>query len=107
VSSENNWEPAKATPEQCRWVTVPGTSVRLQILDGWPAIIMAAVAADFNAYIEELHDEDSASWTPTNSVPTSNHLNGTAMDLNRMASRRSGAATPRWMRPRSWPARQV
>lgn len=43
---------------------------------------MGAVAADFNAYIEELHDDDSASWTPTNSVPTSNHLNGTAMDLN-------------------------
>ena len=43
---------------------------------------MRAYAADYNAYIEPLRDDDSASYTPTNSVATSNHLNGTAMDLN-------------------------
>jgi hypothetical protein len=43
---------------------------------------MAAYAADYNAYVEPLRDPDSAGWTPTNSVATSNHLNGTAMDLN-------------------------
>jgi len=43
---------------------------------------MRAFAADFNAYIEPLRDKDSACYTPTNSVSTSNHLNGTAMDLN-------------------------
>lgn len=82
MASEDNWEPAKASPDQCVWVTVPGTDVNLQLLHGWPSTIMAAVAADFNAYIEPLRDPDSAGWTPTNSVPTSNHLNGTAMDLN-------------------------
>ena len=44
--------------------------------------IMRAFAADFNAYVEPLRDADTAGWTPTNSVATSNHLNGTAMDLN-------------------------
>lgn len=43
---------------------------------------MPAYAADYNEHVEKLRDHDSASWTPTNSVATSNHLNGTAMDLN-------------------------
>lgn len=54
----------------------------LQLLKGQPLAILRAFAADFNAYVEPLRDSDSAGWTPTNSVPTSNHLNGTAMDLN-------------------------
>lgn len=66
----------------CTWVSVPGTSVSLQIQNGQPLAILRAFAADFNAYVEPLRDPDSASWTPTNSVPTSNHLSGTAMDLN-------------------------
>lgn len=82
MASEDGWNPAQATPGQCTWITVPGTGVSLQLLSGIPATIMGAVAADFNAYIEPLRDPDSAGWTPTNSVPTSNHLNGTAMDLN-------------------------
>lgn len=82
MPSENGWEPAKASPEQCEWVTVPGTDVSLQLLKGWPAAVMRAYAADFNAYVEPLRDADSAAWTPTNAVATSNHLNGTAMDLN-------------------------
>lgn len=51
-------------------------------MKGWPLAILRAFAADFNAYVEPLRDADSAAFTPTNSVPTSNHLNGTAMDLN-------------------------
>lgn len=84
MSSEDNWEPARLDPgsAQLQWITVPGAKVSLQIMAGWPAKIMGAVAADFNAYIEPLRDADSASYTPTNSVATSNHLNGTAMDLN-------------------------
>ena len=82
MSSENGWEPAQASPDQCEWVTVPGTNVSLQLLKGWPSIIMRAYAADYNAFVEPLRDADSAGWTPTNSVATSNHLNGTAMDLN-------------------------
>lgn len=82
TASENGWSPAKARPDQCVWVTVPGTTVSLQLLQGQPMAIMRAFAADFNAYVEPLRDADTAGWTPTNSVATSNHLNGTAMDLN-------------------------
>lgn len=81
--SENGWEPLNAGPDILEWVKVPGAEhVSLQFMKGWPSIIMRAYAADFHAYIEPLRDADSASFTPTNSVATSNHLNGTAMDLN-------------------------
>lgn len=78
--SENGWPMVDA--DSCQWVTVPGTSVSLQIQQGQPLAILRAFAADFNAYVEPLRDADSACWTATNSVATSNHLSGTAMDLN-------------------------
>lgn len=78
--SGNGWP--MVNTDECAWVTVPGTSVSLQIQSGQPLAILRAFAADFNAYVEPLRDPDSACWTPTNSVPTSNHLSGTAMDLN-------------------------
>ncbi|WP_457156346.1 M15 family metallopeptidase [Mycobacteroides abscessus] len=78
--SSNGWPMVNGN--ECTWVTVPGTSVSLQIQNGQPLAILRAFAADFNAYIERLRDPDSACWTPTNSVSTSNHLSGTAMDLN-------------------------
>jgi putative chitinase len=82
MASENGWEPLHPNADQLEWVIVPGTNVHLQFLKGWPSIILRAFAADFNAYIEPLRDADSAGYTATNSVATSNHLNGTAMDLN-------------------------
>lgn len=82
VESENGWRPARAGADLCVWVTVPGSKVSLQLQKGLPAKILAAFAADYNAFVEPLRDPDSASWTPTNSVATSNHLNATAMDLN-------------------------
>lgn len=83
MPSENGWEPARARTDQCQWVRIPGAEhVSLQILKGQPLAILRAFAADYHAYIEPLRDADSACWTPTNSVPTSNHLNGTGMDLN-------------------------
>lgn len=78
--SENGWPMVNS--EECTWITVPGTSVSLQIQNGQPLAILRAFAADFNAYVEPLRDPDSACWTPTNSVPTSNHLSGTACDFN-------------------------
>jgi len=78
--SENGWPMVDA--DSCNWVTVPGTGVSLQIQQGQPTAILRAFAADFNAYVEPLRDADSACWTATNSVPTSNHLSGTGMDLN-------------------------
>ena len=82
MPSEDGWEPARVGQDAVEWVTVPGTTVKLQLMKGWPLAILRAFAADYNAFVEPLRDPDSASWTPTNSVPTSNHLNGTAMDLN-------------------------
>jgi predicted chitinase len=80
--SENSWP--MVDQGSCEWITVPGTKppVSLQIQSGQPLKILRAFAADFNAYVEPLRDADSACWTPTNSVPTSNHLSGTACDLN-------------------------
>lgn len=80
--SENGWK--MVDQSSCRWIDVPGTngSVSLQIQDGQPAKILGAFAADWNAYVEKLRDTDSACWTPTNSVASSNHLSGTACDLN-------------------------
>lgn len=82
MPSENGWEPAWVGQDSLQWVTVPGTNVDLQIRKGQPLAVMRAFAADFHAYVEPLRDRDTACYTPTNSVPTSNHLNGTAMDLN-------------------------
>jgi predicted chitinase len=82
MASENGWEPLHAGADILEWIVVPGTAVHLQVMKGWPSAIMKAYAADYNAFVEPLRDADSASFTATNSVATSNHLNGTAMDLN-------------------------
>ena len=78
--SENGWP--MVDQDSCQWVTVPGTTVSLQIQMGQPLAILRAWAADFNAFVEPLRDADSACWTATNSVASSNHLSGTACDLN-------------------------
>lgn len=80
--SEDGWP--YVDEGSCTWIVVPGTDppVHLEIQQGPPLPIMTAVAADFNAYVEHLNDPDSACWTPGNSVATSNHPGGTAMDLN-------------------------
>ena len=78
--SENGWR--MVDEGSCVWVRVPGTNVTLQIREGQPAKILGAFAADYNAYVEPLRDADSACWTRTNSVASSNHLSGTGMDLN-------------------------
>jgi hypothetical protein len=78
--SENGWR--MVDQGSCVWVKVPGTNVSLQIREGQPAKILGAWAADWNAYVEPLRDADSACWTATNDVASSNHLSGTAIDLN-------------------------
>jgi putative chitinase len=54
----------------------------LQIREGQPVAVMGAFAADYNVHVEPLRDGDSACWTNTNDVGSSNHLSGTGMDLN-------------------------
>ena len=52
---------------------------------GQPSTVMKAFAADYHLFIESLYNSrggtDEGGWTPTNSVATSNHLGGTAMDF--------------------------
>lgn len=78
--SSNGWP--MVDEGSCTWVRIPGTNVTLQIQNGWPLAILRAFAADLHAYVEPMRDADSACWTPTNSVSTSNHLSGTAFDYN-------------------------
>jgi hypothetical protein len=84
VESENGWRPATLAPGDplLNWKTVPGTDVTIQVMRGLPEVFLPAWVADWNAYIEPVRDNDTASYTPTNSVATSNHLNGTAVDVD-------------------------
>jgi putative chitinase len=83
MPTENGWEPHYAPADLLEWVRVPGAEhVSLQFMKGWPSTVLRAFAADYNAYVEPLRNGDSAAFTKTNSVRTSNHLNGTGMDLN-------------------------
>lgn len=78
--SENGWP--MVDEGSCTWVSIPGTDVTLEIQNGQPLQILRAFAADFHAFVQPLRDADSACWTLTNSVSTSNHLSGTACDFN-------------------------
>lgn len=78
--SEDGWRICDEA--ECDWAQVPGTDVTLQVRRGVPTTILIEFARRFNERIEPLRDADSACWTPTNDVPNSNHLSGTAMDLN-------------------------
>lgn len=79
--SENGW--IMVDERSCKWKTIPGSDdVNLLIRAGQPEAIMTAYAADINAYVQRLRDDDSACWTAVNDVGSSNHLSGTAMDLN-------------------------
>lgn len=83
AQSENGWVPGWVGADRLNWVKVPGAEhVSLQFMKGWPTVILRAFAADYHAYIEPLRDADSAAYTSTNSVWTSNHKNGTGCDLN-------------------------
>lgn len=78
--SENGWP--MVDEGSCQLVQVPGANVTLQIQQGQPIQILRAFAADYHAFVEPLRDPDSACWASTNSVASSNHLSGTACDLN-------------------------
>ncbi|SKS30274.1 M15 family metallopeptidase [Mycobacteroides abscessus] len=82
--TENGWPSCDSSMLERN--PVPGTSIVIPLQRGIPNRIMKAFAADFHAYVESLYNSrggaDEGGWTPTNSVGTSNHLGGTAMDLN-------------------------
>lgn len=84
LRTENGWYQVGAN--QLDRSPIPGTSIVIPLQQGQPSILLKAFAADFHAYVESLYNArggtDEGGWTPTNSVATSNHLSGTAMDLN-------------------------
>lgn len=80
--SSNGWP--MVDEGSCTWVSVPGCNppVSLQIQNGQPLALLRAFVADYNAEVEPVRDADTACWTPGNSVGDSNHLSGTAVDVN-------------------------
>lgn len=82
--SENGWR--FCNRDECDDGPVPGTPLRLPIRRGIANLILKGWCAYFHAHIESLNNHrgftDEGSWTATNSVSTSNHLAGTAVDLN-------------------------
>jgi predicted chitinase len=82
--TENGWP--SCTRAQCDDVRIPGTQEVLPFQHGIPAIILPAFMACLNQFVESANNSagyrDEGSWTPTNSVGTSNHLGGTAFDYN-------------------------
>lgn len=81
MPSENGWEPARLGRDRLDTSNVPGTNVQVPLMSGDVSRLMKAFAADYHTFIEPLYQHDIGGWTPTNAVATSNHLNGTAMDL--------------------------
>lgn len=86
VESENLWRPARIPATQLDRSPVPGTDIVIPLMAGDVSRLMKAFIADVHSHVESLYNArggtDEGGWTPSNSVATSNHLNGTAADLN-------------------------
>lgn len=83
--SENGWRMVDAAG--CTNAKIPGTGLSLPFRAGDAQVVLTAWAAWFSANVENLNNPgrgyaDEGSFTWTNSVGSSNHLSGTAMDLN-------------------------
>ncbi len=81
---ENGWPECDLS--DCEYATIPGTPLRLPFREGQPHAILQAFMRDLNEYIEPVMNArgitDEGSWTPSNSVRTSNHNGATAFDYN-------------------------
>jgi D-alanyl-D-alanine carboxypeptidase len=84
MRTENGWY--QVGSDQLDKTPIPGTELVIPLQRGIPSAILKAYAADYHLFVESLYNSrggtDEGGWTPTNSVATSNHLSGTAMDLN-------------------------
>jgi len=81
--TENGWP--RCDSDDCERLPIPGTNIVIPIRSGDADIILRAWCAWFNKNVEPLEDTkypDECGWTATNSVADSNHLSGTAVDLN-------------------------
>ena len=82
--SENGWRMCDGN--ELDRGPVPGTSLSLPIRKGVANLVLKGWVAWFHREVESLANargfSDEGAWTPTNDVATSNHLSGTAVDLN-------------------------
>ncbi|OZC88354.1 hypothetical protein CH282_09505 [Rhodococcus sp. 06-418-1B] len=80
VTTENGW--AQIGNPTRRGIV--GTNIVLPLHWHDAGFVLAAFAGMYNRLIEPLSGgaSDEGGWTPTNSVWNSNHLSGTAIDLN-------------------------
>ncbi|NIL76795.1 peptidoglycan-binding protein [Rhodococcus sp. B10] len=80
VTTENGWAQISNPTRR----TIVGTNIVLPLHWHDCGFVLAAFAGMYNRDIEPLSGgaSDEGGWTPTNSVWNSNHLSGTAVDLN-------------------------
>ena len=83
--TENGWP--SCSPEDLDDSLIPGTNERVSLQRGQPNSVLKAFMGALNKHVEAAVDsrggsQDEGGWTATNSVPTSNHLGGTAFDYN-------------------------
>src|SRR5436309_591705 len=80
TTSEDGWR--MCNDDECDRATIPGTGVWIPLRSGVANTILKAFASRFSELVEPLDQSQCGGWTSTNDVGTSNHLAGTAMDLN-------------------------
>lgn len=83
--SENGWR--MCNRDECDEGVVPGTNLKLPIRRGDANTVLKGFIAWFNVNVESLNNPgrgytDEGSWTAVNDVGNSNHLSGTAVDVN-------------------------
>lgn len=83
--SENMWRMCDAN--ELDRTPVPGLGLVLPLRRGAPHTLLTSWAAWFSANVENLNNPgrgftDEGAWTRDNEVGNSNHLSGTAIDLN-------------------------
>ncbi len=83
--SENGWRMIDS--DSCDRLPIPGTNLILPFRAGDASVVLRGWASWFNNNVESLNNPgrgytDEGSFTWTNDVGNSNHLSGTAMDLN-------------------------
>lgn len=83
--SENGWRMIDIN--SCDRLPIPGTNLVLPFRAGDASVILRGWLSWFNKNVEPLNNPgrgytDEGSWTATNDVGNSNHLSGSAADLN-------------------------
>lgn len=81
--TENGWRICDR--DEIVQVTVPGTTQQIEVRRGDAATILVAWMCWYHLNVEPIDlykPRDDWGWSATNDVPNSNHLSGTAVDIN-------------------------